>query len=168
MAELSPTERLQPCLLDRLTDQQPAAAVEGRDQRVMSLRQIRASVLRDLGWLLNTAQRLSAEEAPDTPDVLTSVVNYGVPDLAGVTPSDLNLAKLEREVERAILAYEPRILPDTLRVRAIVDHRSMSSAALSFEIRGDLWSQPVPDPLYLKTELDLETGVVRVEEKTRG
>ena len=54
MAELSPKERLQPSLLDRLTDDEPDEQEESRDRRVLSMSQLRQSVLRDVGWLLNT------------------------------------------------------------------------------------------------------------------
>ena len=33
-----------------------------------------------------------------------------------------------------------------------------------FEIRGQLWSQPIPLQLYLRTEIDLENGDVSVKE----
>ena len=35
------------------------------------------------------------------------------------------------------------------------------------EIEGDLWAQPIPLQLYLKTEIDLESGQVKVEESSR-
>ena len=56
MAELAPRERLQPSLLDRLSDDEPDNAVEPRERRVLSLRTLREGVLRDLAWLLNTHQ----------------------------------------------------------------------------------------------------------------
>ena len=51
MNELTSRERLQPSLLDRLTDEEPGKAVEGPDKRVLSLTQLKSSVLRDLAWL---------------------------------------------------------------------------------------------------------------------
>ena len=33
-----------------------------------------------------------------------------------------------------------------------------------FEIDGELWAQPVPMRMYLRTELDLETGKVTIKE----
>lgn len=164
MADLTPSERLQPCLLDRLTDEEPDKSVEGRDRRVFSLRQVRAAVLRDLAWLLNTPRRFTDEQAAETPDVATSVIGYGVPDLCGMTPSSLNLVALERAVARAVKAFEPRIMPSTLRVRAVLNADHMGTGTLVFEIAGDLWAQPVPDPLYLKTEVDLESGQFDVKE----
>jgi type VI secretion system protein ImpF len=35
-----------------------------------------------------------------------------------------------------------------------------------FEIEGDLWAQPMPLQLYLRTEVDLEVGQARVTEAT--
>ena len=38
---------------------------------------------------------------------------------------------------------------------------------LTFEIEGELWGQPMPLQLYWKTEIDLESGQVKVEEASR-
>ena len=46
-------ERIQPCLLDRLTDENPEAVKESRNERVISVKRYREGVLRDLIWLLN-------------------------------------------------------------------------------------------------------------------
>ena len=48
MAELTPTERLQPSLLDRLTDDEPSHSQEARNRRVLSIQKLRESVLRDV------------------------------------------------------------------------------------------------------------------------
>lgn len=164
MAELTPTERLQPCLLDRLTDDEPGKTTESRDRRVFTGRQLREAVLRDLSWLLNTPQRLGPDERDDAPEVYTSVLNYGVPDLTGVTTGGLDIVALEKTLVRAIRAYEPRIIPGTLKIELSVNEQDMSGNALVFEVRGDLWAQPVPEPLYVKTEVDLESGQFAVEE----
>jgi len=168
MAELTPTERLQPCLLDRLTDDEPGKGAESRDKRVFTTRQMRHAVLRDLQWLLNTPQRMSEEEEAEAPGVASSVLNYGVPDLCGLTSGGLDLVALERAVTRAIRAFEPRIRPETLRVTVHLDSEDMSSNAMMFEVRGDLWAQPIPEPLYLKTDVDLETGQFAIEDMARA
>lgn len=71
MAELTPPERLQPSLLDHLTDDEPAASQETRSPRVLSIQRLRESVLRDLGWLLNTTnlcqRRTGAGERRSSP-----------------------------------------------------------------------------------------------------
>ena len=50
------SERLQPSLLDRLTDNEPAKKEESRAQRVLSMKKLREGVVRDLLSLLNTTK----------------------------------------------------------------------------------------------------------------
>lgn len=164
MAELTPSERLQPCLLDRLTDDEPDKSVESRDRRVLSLRQVRHAVLRDLAWLMNTPQRFDDDDREAFPHAASSVVNFGVPDLCGFTPSGLDLTALERTVRDAVRQFEPRIIQRTLTVKAVVDPGAMGRGALSFDIGGDLWAKPAPDPLYVQTAVDLDTGQMDVAE----
>jgi type VI secretion system protein ImpF len=166
MAELTPTERLQPSLLDRLTDEEPAQSQEGRNRRVLSIQRLRESVLRDVGWLLNTTNMAERDLEERYPHVAKSVVNFGLPDLAGLTASAIDTGELELLVRQAIMQFEPRILKDTLTVRA---HGAdeMNHNALVFEIAGELWAQPVPLELFLKTEIDLETGDFKISEVAR-
>ena len=160
VTEIATRDRLQPSLLDRLTDDDPTNPKESADKRVLSLTQLKASVLRDLAWLLNTTSLLDADATLHTP-AGTSVVNFGLPALAGNSASTVDVPALETLIHQAIATFEPRILRHTLRVRARAT-AEMNHNALSFEIEGDLWAQPVPLRLMLQTDLDLETGHVRV------
>ena len=164
MAELSLQEQLQPSLLDRLTDNEPGSAVESRAQRVLSLNRLKRSVLRDLAWLLNCGNLAATENLEEYPEVESSVLNYGVRDLAGTTVSGTDVIMLEREIRQAILNFEPRILADSLRVDVHIDRDKMSHKTMSFVINGQLWAQPLPISLLLSTDIDLETGSVAVTE----
>ena len=166
MAELTPSERLQPSLLDRLTDDEPAKNQEPRKSRVLSIQRLRESVLRDVAWLLNSANLPEDDLEKNYPQVARSVVNYGLPDLAGLTASGINVAELEQIVRQALWDFEPRIIRHTLKVRARAEGE-MSHNALVFEIEGELWAQPIPLEMLLKTEIDLETGDIAVTEVTR-
>jgi type VI secretion system protein ImpF len=164
MAELTQKERLQPSLLDRLTDDSPTERNESRDARVLSLKKLRECVLRDLTWLLNTECFESVVKLDTVPAVKTSVLNYGIPSIAGLTASGLELSKLEKQVRNAIIAFEPRLLKDKLTVEALLSDEEMSRNTLVFDINGELWAQPVPLRMHLRTELDLETGKVSIVE----
>lgn len=168
MAELTPRERRQPCLLDRLTDEEPQARQESRDRRVIGNQQFRRGVLRDLTWLLNSATRMDEETAREFPEAARSVLNYGVPDLCGLTTSSVEPVQVERMIRAAIERYEPRILGRSLKVRATADAEAMGPNAVRFEITGDLWAQPMPEHLFVKTEIDLETGQCAVEDRANG
>ena len=164
MADLSSQERLFPSLLDRLTDDQADKKSETRDQRVFSIHKLRAAVLRDLAWLVNTCHLAACEDLSQYPLVEKSVLNYGIPDLTGKTVSGLEVHDVQNAIRQAILDFEPRILADTLEVRGEKPVDAPTGNSLTFEIEGELWSRPFPERLYLRTELDLETGAVNITE----
>lgn len=163
MPELTPQERLQPALLDRLTDAEPGQHQEARERRVMSKPQLRQAVLRDLAWLFNATRYESGSELSGAPHARRSVINFGLPALSGRAASSLDITDLERTIRQAILDFEPRILPQSLQVRALVHSNALDHHnVIGVEIRGDLWAQPVPLELLVRTEIDLETGKVEI------
>ena len=157
-------DRLQPALIDRLTDDAPAQRTEPETRRVMSKSQLRQAVLRDLGWLFNATQPQPQWNATH-PLLAGSVLNFGLPPLSGQRLSKLDVGQLERTLRQAILRFEPRILPETLTVRAletssVLDTHNM----IEFEIHGHLWAQPIPLEILLRTRMDLEAGEVEVRD----
>jgi len=165
MAELTAQERLQPSLLDRLTDTDRNNTTEPRERRVLSGQRLKAAVLRDLAWLLNTGHYEAMEDLSAYPEVRNSVLNYGLPDLTGQSLVGMDPSRLERVVREAIIRFEPRINSRTLKVTVSVDSDRVNRNAMRFDIEGELWAQPTPMALFLKTELDLESGTVNVTER---
>ena len=164
MANGDVRNRLQPALLDRLTDEARDEHSEADDRRLMTKAQLRQAVLRDLSALFNAVQPLGAA-ADAYPLLADSVLNYGLPPLSGQLASKLDVSLLERVIRQAVLRYEPRILPDTLQVRALEATSVLDTHnVIEFEIRGHLWSQPVPLEILLRTQLDLEAGQVEVRD----
>lgn len=156
--------RLQPSLLDRLADDRPLEREEGDAQRTMSRTQLRQAVLRDLAALFNAIQPLD-EEAQSWPEAAASVLNFGLPALSGRIASTLDTSVLEGVIRQAIVRFEPRILPQTLQVRALEAASVLETHnVIEFEIRGELWSHPVPLEILLRTQLDLEAGQVEVRD----
>ncbi len=168
MVELTPKERLQPSLLDRLTDDEPEKSQESRQQRVLSMAKLRQCVLRDLAWLFNAVNLSTMQSLDDYPLVRQSVLNYGLPDMAGHTVSSIDVTELENLLQHAILNFEPRILRNTLKVRTSIAAEKMNLNAITFYIEGELWGQPLPEQLYLRTDIDLDNGEVNItEQRTR-
>ena len=158
VTEIEPRDRLQPALLDRLTRDDGDAA------RVISKSELRQAVLRDLSWLFNATQA-NAGWNETHPALAGTVLNFGLPPLAGRQVSKLDIARLERTLAETIRRFEPRVLPDTLQVRAIEPTSVLDTHnTVEFEIRGQLWAQPVPLEILLRTAMDLEAGQVEVRE----
>lgn len=164
MAELTTQERLQPSLLDRLTDDEPGKREESREKRVISANRLRECVTRDISWLLNCVNMGAEEQLAEYPEVARSVVNFGIPDLTGVALSGVDARVLQRQLRDAIVAFEPRLTSSTLQVTVNADGTRMDRQSLVFNIESEMWAQPIPLNLYLKTEVDLETGAFNVTE----
>jgi len=164
MAELTPMERLQPALLDRLTDDNPTQTKEAADNRVITKAKLRQAVLRDLAWLFNAVapRGINWEIYPHAQH---SVLNYGLPPLSGRTASTVDVLDLENLIRQAILDFEPRILPASLAVETILAGSQLDSHnVISVRIHADLWAQPVPLEFLVQTDVDLETGEVYIRE----
>jgi len=154
MPELAVIEKLQPCLLDRLTDDEPGNSQESRTQRVISVERYRSGVLRDLQWLFSASAHLPQEGSAtfrleEFKDAARSVINFGTRHLFGVTSP--NVRDLERQLLEALYTFEPRILRNSLKVRM-----KLEGNLISLDVEGELWANPVPEQLHIKTQVDIE------------
>jgi type VI secretion system protein ImpF len=175
MPEEISKDRLQPSLLDRLTDHKPDETVEDQDHRVLTRQQLKEAVLRDLTWLFSTTraepeagakQQAQASSWEGMTHARTSVLNYGLPAFPGIIKSGLSRNAMESAIRQAISIFEPRIDPKTVQVEIQAGGR-MQFNSLQLTIRGDLWSKPEPTVLLMTTALDLESGHTRVREFTK-
>jgi type VI secretion system protein ImpF len=159
MPDLDP-DRLQPCLFDRLTDENPESRLDSKSSRLIPIQRYRDGVLRDLRWLMNAKCHTDFEEIQEFGEARRSVLNFGMRDIAGQISSSLDPGKIEHQIKQAILEFEPRILPETLSVRAHGESERgrHDPNVLAIEIKGELWASPLPEQLYLKTQIDLDTG----------
>jgi type VI secretion system protein ImpF len=168
MAELTQKERLQPSLLDRLTDDNRDQSQESREKRILSPSRLRECVRRDLTWLLNTTHLAALQDLSEQPEVQRSVLNYGMPDFAGRTASSVDVRAMERLITKVIADFEPRLLKSSVKVRVVADPEKMSHNAMCFQIEAELWAQPLPLRLFLRTEIDLESGAATVVDAGQG
>jgi type VI secretion system protein ImpF len=166
MAELNRDQRFLPCLLDRLRDDDPKNSEESRNQRILSLPRYKEGVIRDLQWLFNAGAHLPVEgkeefRLADYPEAIRSVINFGTRQLCGLIAPDMD--RLQRELNEAIEVFEPRIVRQTMTIRATMDRH-----IISFQMRAELWADPIPEQLFLKTAIDLETGQCTLGDGNNG
>lgn len=162
MADLISIDRLQPCLLDRLFDDEPRRKSESRREKVISVKRFREGVKRDIEWLLNSKSRFYDLD-DDLSYVRNSVLDYGIRDFTGLSSENLSLLTLEKVIRSSLINYEPRLIADELKVKAVSSNSELSKInALSFEIYGKIWAEPLPQDFVLRTEIALDTGMVSV------
>jgi len=162
-------DRLWPVLLDRLTDSDPVKKRESLQARVLSRKAYRDGVLRDLQWLLNATNLEASINFDGYPDAQRSVLNFGLPPLSGRLASNVDRQQLEGAIRRAIVEFEPRILPQSIEVKVSATEKALDvHNILSLTIRGELWSIPYPLEILLRSDIDLETGQVVLHDQSRG
>jgi type VI secretion system protein ImpF len=155
-------------LLERVVMLEQRRRFESREQRVMSLERLKQSVLRDLSWLLNTEYLEAVHALDNYPEVRSSVLNYGIPSIVGLTITDLNDAMrggLAKTLRDAIVRFEPRLDPDSVVVRTHADKEQMDGRTLTFEIEAELVAEPAPLRLLLTSIVDLESGHATLAER---
>jgi type VI secretion system protein ImpF len=163
MADRTISERLQPSLLDRLTDDETDKSVEARDRRVIDIRRLREIVQRDLAWLLNTQNAESWIEPERHPHAARSVLNFGIGDLSGSFATGDRAAAIRQSIQQAIETFEPRLRRGSVQID-LTSQMVERGVIVTFEIRAEMWAHPVPMELYLRSEIDVTTGDVKIEQ----
>ncbi|MGA3023583.1 MAG: type VI secretion system baseplate subunit TssE [Bryobacteraceae bacterium] len=145
-------------VLDRLTDTEPDNQHEAGPGRAQSLRQLRASLRRDLEWLLNTRRMIVPvpEYAKELP---WSLFVYGLPDLTSFSSqSERDQQELLQIMESAIGIFEPRLLSVVVTMLPLTD----ATRALRFQIEGLVRSDPAPERIVFDTVFDPVNGQYQV------
>ena len=135
----------------------PASQVERYNESSM-----RASVRRELNWLLNTVNLAAVVDLERYPHVKTSVLNYGMPDLTGRVSTKAAIKAREIEMADAIKLFEPRMDSENLRVES--SNQVGLDNAISYVIRGDITSAVRAMPVQFFAAIEVETGEAVVRE----
>ena len=150
---------LRASLLDRLM--LPPGSSRGGSQLVIGVRELRASVARDIDWLLNSKRFLDTD-LEGLKEVRTSVLNYGMPDFSPTSwRNDKELSSLARTIEELLRRFEPRLRPGSIKVTAQkpVEKDDMRP---HFRIDAVLHVDPVNEPVSFDTDVDYESSRISV------
>ncbi len=148
-----------PSLIDRLIDREPSAESDPYTTRAQSVRQLKASLRRDLEWLLNT--RRNPEAAPESlAEVSHSLYNYGLPDFSALSiNSPRDRGHLIVQLEKTVAIFEPRLRD--VRV-TMMEAPGSASRTLHFQIEGMLQMDPAPEQVSFDTTLQLASGEYQI------
>ena len=147
-------------VLERLIDREPDAKQEAALTRSQSVRLLKASVRRDLEWLLNTRQSPDAT-GDEYPELTKSMFNYGLPDFSSMSfdnPKDR--VRLLRHLETTIRIFEPRL--ESPRVVPVQGDGTLSNRTIRFQIEGLLKMDPAPEQVTFDTVLQLSSGEYQI------
>ena len=151
-----------PNLFDKLSDADPGKILESIQDREVTIEKYKDIVLRDLINLLNSSVTIENAYLEDMWRLKKSALTYGMKSLAGLTFSDSNKQDIVEEIEKAILRFESRIYSDSLNVELMRnDDGSVECTTghkIKISIAGALKPLQKKEKIFVKTEIDLETG----------
>lgn len=149
-----------PSLLDRLVDRHPKEAADPPISRETSIAQYRASVARDVEWLLN-ARRTILPIPAGLEEVPRSVLAYGLPDVTSIAMDTPEARSgLVRQIERAIRLFEPRLS----QVRVLTTEVPAAQKQIRLTIDAMLEMDPEPERVVFDTVVELARGDFAVDE----
>ncbi len=159
MARSEPAPNVTLSVFDRLVDNEPLVRNDPPQGRSQSLRQLKASLRRDLEWLLNT--RRSVLEVKDSSlEIERSLFNYGLPDISSLGVHSIQDQKrLLWMIESTIATFEPRIAD----ARVSMEQVAGNARVLRFQIQGLLRIDPAPERVTFDTVLELTSGEYEVK-----
>jgi type VI secretion system protein ImpF len=147
-------------VLDRLIDKELELRADPPLNWSKSVAQLRQSVLRDVGWLLNTRRIIRAAPA-HLPQLAASVYNYGLPDITSHSrDADETPTLLARQIEECISQFEPRLTAIQVTVRN--DYDTSSSHRIRFSVDALLKMEPDPERILFDTVLEVTSGEFQI------
>jgi type VI secretion system protein ImpF len=147
-------------VFDRLIDQDRKVRSEAAPTRLQSMRELKASLRRDLEWLLNTRQPLDPPPEGAT-ELERSLYTYGLPDVTSMSVSSADDRKrLTRMMETALLHFEPRLANPKVK---FVPGGEGKTHMLRFVIEGLLRVDPAPEYVTFDTVLETVIGAYEVK-----
>lgn len=141
-------------ILDRLIDHEPGLSHEPVQYCLVSIGQIKASVVRDLENLLNTRRQILILPV-EYSQVNDSLFVYGLQDFTSKNPgSPFVKQRLRQDIEKTISRFEPRLK----NVSVHLETTAQNKRNLRFRIKGMLVVEPVAEPVTFDTYFDVNKG----------
>lgn len=165
MARVDKKKKLRPSILDRLFDDEPDNSNEIDLGQHQKLKQLRSSVRRDLESLMNARYRVM-QPGEEFEELDTSLLNYGLPDLATVNITDLDKRKeFTSRMEKILKEFEPRFKDVNV---SYLDNKDNTDRTLRFRIDATLYADPSPEVVVFDSILEPVTRNINIEEAGHG
>lgn len=135
-------------LFDRLIDFDPGSTTEAHVYRHVTEDGLLGSIKRELERIVATKRAINVADALRETDL--TVLQYGVPDSAGLSPHDLPACRMfARALELAFRAFEPRLRNPVARVAAHPDFPTVVSIDVSGSICPGDYVEDVWFPIHI-------------------
>jgi type VI secretion system protein ImpF len=140
-------------LFDRLVDLALDETVETTGWRRLTRDGAKESVARELAHLFDARRAEPLEVAAERTDL--TVLDYGIPDYGNRSPADSPSRRLyERAIQRAIAAFEPRLIGPEVELETVPGRPSLLRAYIT----GVLATGDIVEPVSFEIDLGTHQG----------
>jgi type VI secretion system protein ImpF len=129
--------------------------------------QLKRDLAIDLFQLANTINMEAEVNMTGLDHVRRSILNYGLIDLSRLSDNDRRINDLPARLKAAMLAHEPRFIPDSMDIR-LSDQTDELEQTLRFDISAEMVCRPVDIPLEFVAEIEVASGRLRFSDLGGG
>lgn len=136
-------------LFERLCDFEPKRPADPTPFRVLRPSEIKESIGREIGRLLDTRRAVSIEDF--FAETQFTVLEYGIPDYTHLSLPNAERLQFREMIATAIRRFEPRLHDVKVDINVIKERRN----ALKLIIHGSIIVDSVMEPVSFPLELNL-------------
>lgn len=148
-------------LRDQETGERVIAGRRASGRGTVNEKTLRGEVSQDLEALFNTVNLAASEDISGHPEVLGSILNFGIPDIVHRTIDEEGVEDIVQELELALKRFEPRIVPRSLNVRrdTSIDKTELK---VRFIVVADLHMNPENIPVEFIADVEVDSGKIAI------
>lgn len=148
-------------LWQRLTDEAPDVREDTQFSSELTLSQFKQDVVDNIALILNSRTHLSFPELKYDSQLQQSVLGFGLNDICGMSYNPKRLHQIEDRIRQQLIFFEPRLIPDSIKVELIKEDYGNGIYALT--VSGKLNVYHYRDELMCVLSVDFETGEIELE-----
>jgi type VI secretion system protein ImpF len=130
----------------------------------ISERDLHDVVATELSGLMNTVNFAAGTDLSAYPEVRTSILNFGFPDMIHRSIDESGVDDIGDELAWVLATFEPRLVKASIRVSR--DRQiDPDSQKLRFAVTADLDSEPLKLPVQFLADLERDTGRIVIQRR---
>jgi type VI secretion system protein ImpF len=134
-----------------------------RLQDLCDLKHLKKEILDNLCLILNSCSRPGPDELENDPELVYSVLGFGVGNFCGRVCSESTVSAICEEIRQQVIHFEPRLDPQSVSV-GVHNPEGQRKSSLTVGISARIAQQPfTDDEVNCRFVLDLETGIPRLD-----
>lgn len=124
---------------------------------------LKQELAEDLSALLNTVNLAAAENLDGLDEVQSSILNYGIDDLTGMSADSNDVKGLGPRLKQILQHHEDRLVQGSVRLAAEAV-TSESTARIAIHVNAEMYASPTDLPVEFIADFESYSGKVKIKQ----